>query len=169
VTLRAVTQNNSLDPIAIEELAALMARQAWVDMRIVPGGIAERVRVVALLIRREEEEVQFEQWLPDETGEVIRHKHWVHAEEIWWAKPTQFEGRDELTPFRPKGQLQSRDNAFDAAIEAVGQFHRMTGEEVAAISRARLDEKHLRYWVMLVWSDEAHPGRRRPRWHRPAS
>lgn len=154
MTLQAVAQNGSpLDPVTIEELATTMAEQTWVDARVVPGGIAERVRIEGILIRRDEEEVQLAQELRDEDGEVSVHRFWVHSEEIWWVKPTQFSATDELRAFQPTGQRQSADSVLSAAFESVAHYFRVTAAEVKAIARARLDDNHYRYWVMLVYKE----------------
>lgn len=153
MTLQLVHNASSLDPATIEELATAMAEQTWVDMRVVPGGIAERVLVIGLLIRREEEEVEIEQWIEDEQGDIERRTHWIHAEEIWWIKPTQFQRGDELRPFEPKGKRQSADNALDAALRAVADHYGVPPDEVKAVATHRLDSNHYRYWVMLVYEE----------------
>lgn len=150
-----ISQNNveKLEPVHLQDLAKVMADQTWVDMRVVPGGIAERVLVVALLIKREEEEVQIEQWLQGEDGNIESRLHWIHAEDIWWIKPTAFSQGDELKPFSGKGQRQSDLAAYDAAVAAVAHYNRVTPGEVDAIAKDRLCGDHYRYWIMVVYKE----------------
>lgn len=151
--LKVLQGNASLDPVTLQELGEAMASRSWVDMRIVPGGIAQRVMVVALLIKRDEEEVQIEQWIRQGDNEFESRLHWVHAEDIWWIKPTSFSSTDEWEPFSPKSKLQSEDRFYEAACAGVAHYHRITAAEVNAIAKDRLDDNHYRYWVMLVYKE----------------
>lgn len=144
---------SSLDPVTLGELASAMRDAAWLDARIVPGGVVHRVRVEALVVRRTEEEVEFIQVWATEQGRQSQ-KFTVHSEDIWWIKPTEQHDVTLVSPFNPRVQLELGDSDeahWEAAFRAVAAFHRTPPDEVKLIAKARLDpERYYRYKVMLV-------------------
>jgi hypothetical protein len=142
----------NLDPVTLDELAVAMRDATWVDARIVPGGVVERVRVEGIIVRRREEEVEFLQVWATEEGR--QHQTFtVHAEEVWWIKPTGQHDVTLVSPFNSRVQLELADGDeahWQAAYAAIARWHRITPDEVRATSKARLDGEMFRYKVMLV-------------------
>lgn len=160
-----------LDPLSIPELAKAMAYEEWLDMRVVGLGTAERVRVHAIVIYREREEVElFQEYVSDDSSTVGSSTVRVEAENIWWARPTVFELGD-VHPLVPPASANV-NNEYDqipgalltAACRAVAENVGMDYQEFSTLfagspqSQTRSTTSslgpftRLRYQVMwIVW------------------
>lgn len=113
-----------LDPLSIPDLARSMAEEDWLDMRVVDYGLLSRVRVTCILIYREDESVELTQeYLADDSQAVEAVKVVVPAENVWWARPTQFELAD-VDPMRPRTvtpPIMDTGKVVAAACQAVAE------------------------------------------------
>lgn len=142
----------SLDPVGISELAAALRDETWLDARLVPGGLAQRVRVLSLTIFRDHEEVSFEQMY--ESGELMASASFtVNAEEVWWIRPTEIRTARDTPLFRLAGKLKSGDVDYDCAVQAVAEHFEVTASDLRNIVEIGLGTKRERYWVMMVLED----------------
>lgn len=155
--LAAVPNGRSLDPVGIKELAEILAAETWVDMRVVPGGIAERVKVIGIWVLRDAERVQVQQFISGPNGEREEQRQWIDSDCIWWVRPTSFGPGDEIKPFSSATtklqSARSENEALDAAFEGVAWYRRIPRAELETIARTGLDHNHHRYWVMLVYRE----------------
>lgn len=141
---------DSLDPIGLTELGVALRDEGWYEARIVPGGIAERVKVVSLMICRDHEEVTLLQEHHGPSG-VTSQTFTVHAEMIWWMKPSQMPAKD-VEWFGAAVRVPSGDGAWDAAWDAVAEHLGLEDQELADLTAHQADSPIYRYWVMLVYS-----------------
>lgn len=140
----------SLDPVGVGELAEAMRDERWLEAKIVPGGLAERVMVTSLTVHRDYEEVTFRQVHLGPSGETSQ-TFTVHAEAVWWIRDSRL-GAEDVTWFRGGPSLNTGDAAWDAAVEAVAEHFGMAAKELRTVTEAGLGPRRERYWVMLVYS-----------------
>lgn len=118
----------------------------WLDVRIIERGVIERVRLVELCIRRESEELVFEQEAMV-SGETQRVEHRIDPEDVIWARRTMFDMEDvEVTA--PAEAPVSNDELRKAILETVLFWRRISEREL-------IDEfsgQDGRYYCMrLMW------------------
>lgn len=134
-----------LDPVHIETLAAHLRDGDWLDVRSVDVGSLERVQVTALLIHRDDEEIEFTQ----DGGAVVM----VMSDSIRRVVPTAFEEGDEITPLAT-AQLEFADQVekvWIAAEHAVAAMHNIPDMELFRdLVETSSGHLHMRYWVMLT-------------------
>lgn len=93
-----------LDPVPLDQLAAYLRDETWLDLQVVEHGLVRRGRVIEIRVRRLDEEIAVEQEYvaegrkPDDETPVERLQHAFDHDSIRWARPTSFEIQDVPPP-----------------------------------------------------------------------
>ncbi len=158
-----------LDPPELRALAQFILEQSWLDMRVLGLGLFERVRIDALVIRRDDDElVVVQQWLCNEG--LAEREHVIRVEDVVRCKPTIFTVEDVTpwvrAPLLTKGLALGDSHEWLVARTAVCFTEGVTEAEMAAFmadpygrardaeGQRRIDTRHLVVLVMYEISTE---------------
>jgi hypothetical protein len=141
-----------LDPVALDELAAHLRDETWLDLRVVEVGTVERAQVNAIIVRRDFEEIELRQEHMFD-GVVTEANMTVSADAIFWARPTCFELID-VEIAKPKRPSEVDDKKVINAVKDLLVFlykndKRTPLESRAAVERMLKTNGHTFIWLIM--------------------
>lgn len=151
-----------LDPVELHELAEHMRDGTWLDMRVIEHGTIERARVEAIIVRREDEEIELlQEHMLD--GVVHQANVRVSADAIRWMKPSGFELVDvQVKEPPPPGKVDTDKVVSTVKDLLVLLYHddkitpltnRKAVEVMLAGSAYKSVFSHIRHiFVYLIWA-----------------
>lgn len=154
-----------LDPVELHELAEHMRDGTWLDMRVIEHGTIERARVEAIIVRRDDEEIELlQEHMLD--GVVHQANVRVSADAIRWMKPSGFDLVD-VEVRRPKPPTEVDNTAVTNAIKDLIVFLYKDHAHWPIGSRAALEKafatpgnghtwtgvRHVFVWLMKNYTD----------------